>query len=281
MKSSKCAACGFVSLSEGENCKRCGADLTQKPSFQAEPVYESHDESWGEPVDKPKQGLAIFGLVLGIIGFFTFGIIGVGALTGVIVSLVALRRVKSDPWKYGGRGLANAGIVLNLFGLVSLVPLSMIVTIAIPNFVAASNAARNAASNAANEGSAIRTMQKISAAQATYYATYGRYGGMEDLAQAGLIEQVLVSGNQNGYKFNVGVEGSPNAGYDAYGVPVIYQKTGRRSFYVDETSVIRTWDRGPRSLGGGKFDQPLNSESEFESPSSGPPLRTSREVGSY
>ncbi len=274
MKSSKCAACGFVSFSEGDSCKSCGADLTQKPSFQPEQDFASHYESWAEPSSKPKQGLAIFGLVLGIIGFFTFGLIGVGAIAGIIVSAIALSRVKKDPWKYGGRGMAIAGLVLNVVALVSVVPVGIIASIAIPNLLAARNAA--------NEGSAIRTMQNISAAQATYYSSAGQYGTMEELAQAGLIDPVLVSGNKNGYKFNVQFDPDtpPSVGYHAYGLPVVYQKTGRRSFYVDETSVIRAADKGPYTVGGGKFDPPLNREYGFDGPG-GPPLRTSRQVGSY
>lgn len=278
MKSSKCAACGYVSFSESEHCKSCGADLTQKPSFQPDPMdyetrYESHDESWGERSDKPKQGLAIFGLVLGIIGFFTFGIIGVGAIAGIVVSALALSRVKKDPWQYGGRGIAIAGLVLNVVALVSVVPLGIIAAIAIPNFLAAKNAA--------NEGWAIRTMQNISAAQSTYYSNSGQYGTMEELAQAGLIDPVLVSGNKNGYKFNVQFDPDtpPSVGYHAYGVPVVYQKTGRRSFYVDETSVIRAADKGPYTVGGGKFDPPLREYGIDRT--DGPPLRTSRQVGSY
>lgn len=274
MKSSKCAACGFVSFSEGDNCKSCGADLSQKTSFQPDPVdYDTHYDSWEEPALEPRKGLAIFGLVLGIIGFFTFGIVGVGAIVGIIVSAMALSRVKSDPWKYGGRGLAIAGLVLNILALVSVVPLGMIAAIAIPNLLAARNAA--------NEGSAIRTMQTISAAQSTYYANSGKYGTMEELAQAGLIDAVLVSGNKNGYKFDVQFdpETPPSVGYHAYGLPVIYQKTGRRSFYVDETSVIRAADKGPYTVGGGKFDPPLK-EYGSDGPD-GPPLRTSRGANSY
>jgi len=109
MKSTKCVECGFVGWSD-ENCKACGAPLGQRshdlPS--PTPVYNSsYDEPTGE--EGPNKGLATASLVLGIIGFFTVGIIGVGAIVGVILAAKALSRIKHDPWQYGGRGMAIAG----------------------------------------------------------------------------------------------------------------------------------------------------------------------------
>ena len=115
MKSTKCVECGFVGWSDVENCKACGAPLGQRshdlPS--ATPVYSSH---YGESdqLEGPKKGLAIAALVLGIIGFFTVGIIGVGAIVGIILACIAMSRVKRDPWQYGGRGMAIAALVLNI-----------------------------------------------------------------------------------------------------------------------------------------------------------------------
>src|SRR5918911_849734 len=99
MKSTKCLQCGFVSGSDAEYCKACGALLHQIATnhAQANDVYNS----WNQ-VDGQKKGLAIFSLVLGILSFFTFGLLGVGAITGIILAAIALGRVKREPWKYGG-----------------------------------------------------------------------------------------------------------------------------------------------------------------------------------
>ena len=45
------------------------------------------------------------------------------------------------------------------------------------------------------------------------------------------------------------------------GVPVTYRKTGIRSFYVDETGVIRAGDNsgGPST----KMDLPLDSDTDY------------------
>ena len=85
MKSKKCVSCGFVGWSDVEICKACGASLN---------TYH------GDQPEGQEKGLAIFGLVLGIIGFFTLGIVFVGAIAGTIVSAKAMGRVKREPWRY-------------------------------------------------------------------------------------------------------------------------------------------------------------------------------------
>jgi type IV pilus assembly protein PilA len=258
MKSTKCPNCGLVSWSVGNNCKSCGADLTQRvftpPDNAYAPNYQSNHQSWDES-DGASKGLAVFSLVLGVISFLTFGLLGVGAVAGSIVAAVALRRVSRDPRKYGGRGLAIAGLVLNVTSLVMVVPIGIIAAIAIPNLLAARNAA--------NEGSAISTMRRISEAESIYLDSHGQYGTLPDLAKAGLIDAVVASGNKSGYKFVVQFEPddpSHSTSYHAYGEPVVYRNTGRRTFYVNETNVIRVRDNFGQDYGEGKFYPPLNSD---------------------
>ena len=60
------------------------------------------------------NGLAIASLVLGILWLFW-----VGSLVGLILGLVALKQIKSRNQR--GRGIAIAGVVLGMLGLVLLV----------------------------------------------------------------------------------------------------------------------------------------------------------------
>ena len=60
------------------------------------------------------NGLAITSLVLGILWLFW-----VGSLVGLILGLVALKQIKSRNQR--GRGIAIAGVVLGMLGLVLLV----------------------------------------------------------------------------------------------------------------------------------------------------------------
>jgi type II secretory pathway pseudopilin PulG len=278
MKSTKCLACGFVGWSDLEYCKACGAAFGQHAAYagQASPGYSAGYESLGQ-----KKGLAIASLVLGVISFFTLGLLGVGAIIGIVLAVMAMSKVKNEPWTYGGRGIAIAGLVLSITSLLAAVPIGIIAAIAIPNLLQARMAA--------NEGSAIHSLRVISAAEATYQAQFQRYGTLEELAAASLIDPKLASGTKNGYRFTIklteeGVAVEPVAenstgfsgletdseafstssgGFQVSGVPVDYRSSGRRSFYVDETGIIRAADNvGMPSSG---MDPPLQATPRLSS----------------
>jgi type II secretory pathway pseudopilin PulG len=258
MKSVKCVECGFVSWSDAGNCKGCGALLVDRSATfpQPRPVQSTDYTSWDEPEEGIKKGLAIFALVLGIISFLTFGLLGIGAVTGIIVAMVAMGKVKREPWRYGGRGMAIAGLVLSITSLVTAIPVGMVAAIAIPNFLAARMVA--------NERSAIHTLRMISNAEETYQSTYQRYGTFDELAERELIDPSLATGLKNGYQFKLELttnEVSHPGGFEVTGVPVKYQSSGRRSFYVDESSVIRAADNYGRPST--KLDAPLETEYEY------------------
>jgi type II secretory pathway pseudopilin PulG len=253
MKSTKCVACGFVGWSDVENCKACGAPLNQQPAhvLSTAPVYNTHyEQQEGE-----QKGLAIFGLVLGIISFLSFSLFIVGAIVGIVVSTRAMGRVKREPWQYGGRGLAIAGLVLSIVSLTSVIPILLIAAISIPNLMASYRAA--------NEGSAIHSLRQIASAQAVYQSTTSKYANLEELAEKGLIDPKLGSGTKNGYKFTVELTTDEEnvAGFAAVGVPETYRSSGIRSFYTDETSVIRAGDNhgGPST----KMDEPLATYADY------------------
>jgi hypothetical protein len=86
-------------------------------------------------------------------------------------------------------------------------------------------------------------------AEATYQSTTGQgnYGTIEELGKEKLIDFVLAEGHRFGYLFRVRREKvsseSPQASLEIIAVPRIYRRTGRRSFYLDETGVIRYMDK--------------------------------------
>jgi hypothetical protein len=71
------------------------------------------------PPEKPSTGLAVTSLILGILSFcFLF----ITAIPAVITGHMALGRIRREPEKHGGKGMAIAGLVLGYFGLALLVP---------------------------------------------------------------------------------------------------------------------------------------------------------------
>lgn len=245
MKSTKCVQCGFVSWSYVENCRSCGAPLNQ--GSYAGSSYESRNQSEGQ-----EKGLAVAALVLGILSFFTFGLLGVGAIVGIILAVKAMGRVNREPYRYGGRSLAIAGLVLSITSLASTLPIGIIAAISIPNLLAARRAA--------NEASAIHSIRTITNAEFTFQSNFGKFGTLEELCMTGLIDTDLASGKKNGYRFAVTLDSDNPEVFEVSGVPMTYGSSGTRSFYVDETFVIRGADNsgGPST----KMDQPLGTGSD-------------------
>lgn len=94
---------------------------------------------------------------------------------------------------------------------------------------------------AANEIAAMARLRSITTAEMAYYAQDGgKYATLDELVQSGLLNDPS-RGQLRGYKFEVRVK--PN-GFEATAVPENFGVTGRRSFYVDETGVMRAAERG-------------------------------------
>jgi len=64
----------------------------------------------------PTSGMAIAGLICGILGLFCCG--PVFSTLALVFSLLALSQISQDPLRYSGRGVALAGVVLALIGYV-------------------------------------------------------------------------------------------------------------------------------------------------------------------
>jgi len=243
-----------VGWSDVEYCKSCGAELSQRSTTLPEThAYNANFNSWNQPEESPKKGLAIAALILGILSFLTFSLVGLGAITGIILAAIAMGRVKREPWRYGGRGMAIAGLVLSITSLGTVIPVSLVAAIAIPNLLAARRAA--------NEGSALHTLRMISSAELAYQSSFQKYGTLEELAANNLIDPKLTSGTKNGYNFTVVLDDANPEGFEVIGVPMSYGNSGRRSFYVDETFVMRASDKsgGPSS----KLDTPLEESTRL------------------
>jgi hypothetical protein len=95
---------------------------------------------------------------------------------------------------------------------------------------------------AADELAARSRLQAIVTAEAGYQATApaGEYATLEELIAKGLTSDPT-EGKLARYRFEVKV--TPH-GFEATAVPEKYGVSGNRSFFVDETRVIRGADKG-------------------------------------
>jgi hypothetical protein len=111
-----------------------------------------------------------------------------------------------------------------------------------------------------NETSAVSSLRSIRDAEADFRSRSGHYGRLDELAAAGLLPSDLASGSKNGYLLEILTEADS---FEAFATPSVYRHhrwalngIGQRSFYVNETGVIREADkRGNRA---GADDRPLD-----------------------
>jgi type IV pilus assembly protein PilA len=105
------------------------------------------------------------------------------------------------------------------------------------------------------EMAAIATLRTINTEEIQYQSQFGQYatslsqlgppsgGAAEGPQAAGLIPANLASGTASGYKFTI--TATPQ-GYAVTAVPVVFNGTGRRTFYTDQTGIIReNWGQDP------------------------------------
>ena len=264
MKSAKCPQCGFVGWADAESCKKCGAELAPQPDYasgesgSSETVYYAPPPGGFRPDLNEK--MAVAAMVLGILNFLFLGIFGITIIAGIVISVIAMNKIKRYPHLYGGKSFALTGLIMNIASGVLLIPVIVILSIAVPNLYASRRAA--------NEGSAINALRTIHGAEATYQATEGRgaFGTLEDLQRRNLISDDLVSGTRRGYRFKVEIvtdTGDGVPGFMAVAVPANYPSSGKRSFFLDETGVIRAADS--QGMEATKYDPPVNFEGDHSS----------------
>ncbi len=91
----------------------------------------------------------------------------------------------------------------------------------------------------AHEDAAIGYMERYIGAQKLYFdANKGIYGSMEDLVAANFWPQSLKDGEIEGYKFYIEL-GKDKKDFSIHAEPLVYNKTGRVSFYADLRGIYK------------------------------------------
>ena len=118
----------------------------------------------------------------------------------------------------------------------------IIITMAVPKF--------NQAKRFANETGALTAIKSIHEAQVQYQSQYGRFAtslaelgppqsGAAGPAAADLIDATFAAGIKSGYKLTVA---GNQSGYTINANPETFGTTGTRTFFSDQTMVIREND---------------------------------------
>jgi prepilin-type N-terminal cleavage/methylation domain-containing protein len=108
----------------------------------------------------------------------------------------------------------------------------------------------------AQEMAAVATMRTINSVQTQYMSQFGVFatslaqlgppataGAVEGPQNAGLIPGSLATGASGGYNYTITATGG---GYAISAVPKAFGSTGRRTFYSDQSGIIRqNWTQEP------------------------------------
>ena len=147
------------------------------------------------------------------------------------------------PWAGHTRPHRQKGFsLIELLIVVSII--LILITIAVPKFTNAQKYTR--------ETAAIQAIKAIHTAEVQYQSQFGRYAasltelgppasGAANTSAADLIGNDLANGEKQGYKFTVA---PVHGGYVVNALPASYDISGSRSFFSDQTMVIREND-GP------------------------------------
>ncbi|HTZ98695.1 MAG TPA: DUF4190 domain-containing protein [Candidatus Aquilonibacter sp.] len=264
-----CPRCGESNAIGTKFCVRCGspvpaeappAGASPQPPAAAGSVLGLSQPRVLQPLPPPppaipaeNSGKAIASLIC---GFFTW--LFPAAVAAIILGHVSLSEINRSAGRLKGRGIAIAGLVLGYAGLFFIPFILIIAAIAIPNLLRARMAA--------NEASAVGSLRTIDTAAITYSATYGNgfppslesidgsTGGGPTCDHAQLIGSTLASGRRDGYEFAYLPTGTQALGkdaqargctvpgsssFEAHADPIARNSSGQRSFYTDQTGVIR------------------------------------------
>ncbi len=251
-----CPKCGTKNAELTKFCMKCAQPLEQG-SQPVQPVVNALNPFGTQAYAGPTQtsGKAIGAFICGLLFFFL-----PTSIAAVVLGHISLSDIRKSAGRLAGRGIAITGLVLGYIGLAFIPFILIVAAIAIPNLLRARGFA--------NEASAMGSLRVISIAAASYASTYpngyppslGALGSVGPVTcnHAALIDPVLAAGIKSGYVFvytptydsGVAPALSPQAsqagcsqpgatGFMVTADPVRRGNTGQRSFYVDQTGVVR------------------------------------------
>ncbi|HXA78804.1 MAG TPA: DUF4190 domain-containing protein [Candidatus Acidoferrales bacterium] len=257
-----CALCAADNPNSGRFCVKCGAVL------QGQRAMPPSGHAFVPPYSGPTEtsGKAIGSFVCGIL-FFIFP----SAVVAIILGHLSLSDIRKAGGRLIGDGWATTGLILGYLG-VAFIPIALIIAaIAIPNLMRAKIAA--------NEASAVGAVRSVETAAYAYAATYENgfppslaamgesSTGHSNCNHAQLLDPILTTGRKDGYAFSyialpAMVDPEPpdtpqasangcavrgGTGFTINADPVTRGTTGLRSFFADETGVIRFASDGAAS----------------------------------
>ena len=201
-----------------------------------------------QPQRQTRNGMAVASLVLGIISIPTLGLLGVGAITAIVLGSIVLNRIKKEPATYSGKGMAIAGIITSAVSLFFGIMAAVIMPLLLKGL------------QTGRESAAIQTLRTIHRTQTLYQARKGRFGTLKELTDEGFLDS----------KFDIPTSGyiytsAPEVTRDKYCVQATRRSSSfaLRDFNIDQDGIIRYVESkspSPVACGGGVRLQALDAQ---------------------
>jgi len=182
-----------------------------------------------QPQRQTRNGLAVASLVLGIISIPTLGLLGVGAVTAIVLGAIALNRIKKEPAIHGGKGMAIAGIITSAFSLLLTAVFCIVTAIAVPKFYEQVRHAR--------ESVALNSLRAIHNNEMQFNSMNSRYATLKELGEAGFLDLKYADGIEvSGYVYS-----SSSVSEKTYCVHAVRTDpaVASRDFVICEEGLIR------------------------------------------
>jgi hypothetical protein len=114
-----CTSCG-TKLAEGaKKCDACGVEVVEQAPAAAAPSFLTPETQTPYPVAESKNGLALAGMILGIVGLVLSITVVLGIILGslaLIFGIIGRNRAKALP-QHTNSGKALAGIILGVIAI--------------------------------------------------------------------------------------------------------------------------------------------------------------------
>ncbi len=178
--------------------------------------------------------VAIASLVVGAVSFVTLSLFFVGAITSMVLGVIAIVKSNSKPDEYGGKGMALGGIALSALSVIAGFWFLFDV---LPGFYQKQIAE--------NEFAAYTAVKQVGWCQARFFEKNVRFATLDELEAADLItrKNIEQKANNCGYLIDVRLR---EGHFEILATPVDYAVTGRRSFYMTSDYYVHAADKRGR-----------------------------------
>ena len=261
-----CPKCRIANPDSAQYCSKCGNSLPASAAAVA--ASRSQDSTVVGPgplpaPELPTSGKAIASLMCGIFTFFL-----PASIAAIVLGHLSLSDIRKSAGQLGGKGAAIVGLVLGYAGIAVIPLVFIIAAIAIPNLLRARMVANEAAAVGSLRAINIAAVQYASAYENGFPSNFEAFSNEEASARncnhAGLLERPLAAGQRHGYIFTytprfpngepgpvvspkAAAKGCTSGGASGYAVtadPIRRGSTAQRSYYADQTGIIRYSDSG-------------------------------------